>query len=242
MQETELWLTKIFNDNLAGLGNWFLSLAGLPHQTRPWADFITMQILVLAILLLLFAFLRSKLSFDRPGKLQHVFELIYEFVLGQSEDQMGHDGRKYLGYFVTVFLFVLFCNLIGLIPGLSSPTQNPVVPLGCAVATFLYYNLVGIQSNGPKYAAHFVGPIPALAPLMVPIELVSHLARPLSLTIRLYANMFAGEQVTMVFLSLTYFMIPAVFMGLHLFVALMQAYIFMLLTMIYVAGATAHEH
>jgi len=147
-----------------------------------------------------------------------------------------------MGYFGTLFLFILLCNLIGLIPGFESPTMNPSVTAGCAVATFLYYNLVGIQSNGFKYAAHFVGPVWWLAPLMIPIEIVSHLARPLSLTIRLYANMFAGEKVTMVFLGLTYFAVPAVFMGLHLFVALLQAYIFMLLTMIYVAGATAHEH
>jgi F-type H+-transporting ATPase subunit a len=94
---------------------------------------------------------------------------------------------------------------------------------------------------GP-YLAHFAGPMPLLAPIMIPIEIISHLARPLSLTIRLYANMFAGEMVTLTFLSLTYLVIPAVFMGLHVFVALLQAYIFMLLTMIYVGGAVAHEH
>ncbi len=243
MQETELWLTKIFNDHLAALGNWFLNLVGMAHQARPWADFIVMQILVMAILLVLFAVLRRRLSVDRPGKLQHTFELIYEFVHGQTEDQMGHEGSKYLTYFGTIFLFVLFSNLIGLIPGFDAPTMNPSVPAGCAAATFLYYNMVGIQSNGPiKYSKHFVGPVWQLAPLMIPIEIVSHLARPLSLTIRLYANMYAGEKVTMVFLGLTYFMVPAVFMGLHVFVALLQAYIFLLLTMIYVAGATASEH
>jgi F-type H+-transporting ATPase subunit a len=242
MQESELWLTKIFNDYLAVPGNWFLSLVRLPHQARPWADFIVMQLLVVAILVVLIAILRGRLSVDKPGKLQHVFELIYEFVHGQTEDQMGHEGEKYLTFFTTLFLFILFCNLIGLIPGFDAPTMNPVVPLGCAVATFLYYNMVGIQANGAKYAAHFVGPFWWLAPLMIPIEIVSHLARPLSLTIRLFANMYAGEKVTAVFLSLTYFVVPAVFMGLHLFVALMQAYIFMLLSMIYVAGASAHEH
>ena len=242
MQESELWLTKLFNDYLAVPGNWFLRLVGLPYHARPWADFIVMQLLVVAILVLLVLVLRGRLSVDRPGKLQHVFELNYEFVHGQTEDQMGHDGEKYLGYFATIFLFILFCNLIGLIPGFEAPTMNPVVPLGCAAATFLYYNMVGIQANGAKYAAHFVGPFWWLAPLMIPIEIVSHLARPLSLTIRLFANMYAGEKVTTVFLSLTYFVIPAVFMGLHLFVALMQAYIFMLLSMIYVAGASAHEH
>jgi F-type H+-transporting ATPase subunit a len=102
---------------------------------------------------------------------------------------------------------------------------------------------MGFREQGVgKYLAHFAGPIWWLAPLMVPIELVSHMARPLSLTIRLFANMYAGEQVTMVFLSLTYFAVPVIFMGLHVFVSLLQAYIFMLLTMIYVSGAVSHEH
>jgi len=144
---------------------------------------------------------------------------------------------------VTLFVFILFANLLGVIPGFESPTMFPSVPLGCAAATFLYYNAAGIRANGPgKYLAHFAGPVWWLAPIMLPIELVSHMARPLSLTIRLYANMFAGEQVTLAFLSLTYFVVPVVFMGLHLFVSLLQAYIFMLMTMIYVAGAVAHEH
>ncbi|HLK51681.1 MAG TPA: F0F1 ATP synthase subunit A [Bryobacteraceae bacterium] len=241
--ETELWLTRIFNDNLAGLGNSLLSLVGMPGQPRPWANFITMQILVVAFLVIVFAILRGRLSYDRPGKLQHIFELIYEFVHGQTEDQMGHSGGKYMTYFATIFIFILFCNLIGLIPGFEAPTMNPSVPAGCAILTFLYYNGVGIRANGAlKYAAHFAGPVWWLAPLMIPIEIVSHLARPLSLTIRLYANMFAGEKLTMVFLSLTYLFVPAAFMGLHFFVALLQAYIFMLLTMIYVGGATAHDH
>ena len=243
MPETELWFTKLFNDHLAGLGNAFLSLVGMHAEARPWANFITIQILVAAIIIILAAVLRARLSFDRPGRLQHIFELIYEFVAGQAEDQMGHGGTKYLAYFATIFIFILIANLIGIIPGFESPTMNPSVPAGCAIATFLYYNGVGVRSNGPvKYSAHFAGPVWWLAPLMIPIEIVSHLARPLSLTIRLYANMFAGEKLTMVFISLTYFLIPAAFMGLHVFVALLQAYIFLLLTMIYVAGAMAHDH
>lgn len=239
----EIWLTKIFNDHLAGLGNLFLSVVGMAPEPRPWANFMTMQILAVAVIVVLAAALRARLSVDRPGKLQHSFELIYEFVAGQAEDQMGHGASKYLAVFATIFIFVLVCNLLGLIPGFEAPTMNASVPAGCAIAVFLYYNLVGVQSNGVgKYAAHFAGPVWWLAPLMIPIEIVSHLARPLSLTIRLYANMFAGEKLTLVFVSLTYLVVPAAFMGLHLFVALLQAYIFMLLTVIYVAGATAHDH
>ena len=243
--EPELWITRIFNDHLAGVGKAALDLVKFHTEdpNRPWANFVVMEILVAIVIVVLFAFLKPRLSADNPGKLQHTFELIYNFLHGESEDQVGHGGARYLGYFGTIFIFILFMNLIGIIPGFESPTMSPAVPLGCAVATFLYYNAVGIAANGPgKYLAHFAGPMPLLAPLMVPIELISHLARPLSLTIRLYANMYAGEQVTMVFLSLTYFLVPAVFMGLHVFVSLLQAYIFMLLTMMYVAGAVAHEH
>ncbi|MGA3018465.1 MAG: F0F1 ATP synthase subunit A, partial [Bryobacteraceae bacterium] len=121
-------------------------------------------------------------------------------------------------------------------------TMNPSVTAGCALSTFAYYNLKGLQVNGIRYLGHFAGPLWWLAPLMFPIEIISHLARILSLTVRLYANIFAGEQVTMVFLGLTKFGPPVIFMGLHIFVGVVQAYIFMLLAMVYVGGAVAHEH
>jgi len=243
MHDKEIWLQKLFNDYLPGVGNAFLRLVGQPAQARPWADYVVMELLVALILVVVFALLRPRLSVDKPGNLQHTFEVIRDFVYGESEDSVGHGGSKYLAYFGTIFLFVLCCNLIGIVPGFKSPTQFPSVPAGCAVATFCYYNLMGLRAQGAgKYLAHFAGPMPFLAPLMIPIELISHMARPLSLTVRLFANMYAGEQVTLVFLSLTYFVIPAVFMGLHVFVSLLQAYIFMLLTMMYVSGAVSHEH
>src|SRR5215831_7338736 len=245
MHETEeIAITRLFNDHLAGLGNALTGLVGLPHADRPWANFVTMQLLVAAIIIVLFAILKPRLSMDRPGKLQHTFELAYNFFNEQTEEQVGHHGHTYLAFFGTLFFFILFSNLIGVIPGFEAPTMaSASVPAGLAMAVFLYYNLVGIQANGiGKYLAHFAGPMPLLAPLMIPIELVSHMARPLSLTIRLWANMFAGEQVTGVFLRLTLVLVPAVFMGLHVFVSFLQAYIFMLLSMMYVAGATADEH
>jgi F-type H+-transporting ATPase subunit a len=132
--------------------------------------------------------------------------------------------------------------LIGVIPGLQSPTQVPSVPAGCAMVVFLYYNYLGVRNMGPlKYLGHFAGETPALWVIMFPIEIISHLARPMSLTIRLFANMFAGDQVTVVFLGLTYLVAPALFMGLHVFVGFLQAYIFALLTMIYVSEAVAHQ-
>jgi F-type H+-transporting ATPase subunit a len=240
--EPELWITQLFNDHLAGLGNSILGMVGAHPDPRPWANFIVMQFVVVLLLMMVVALLRFRLSADRPGSFQQAFELLYEFVYGQAEDQIGHEGRRYMGYFGTIFLFILTANLIGIVPCFESPTQNPSVTAGCALTTFIYYNLVGIQALGFKYPLTFAGPVWWLAPLMLPIEVISHMARCLSLTVRLYANMFAGEQVTMVFLKLTFFLVPVIFMGLHVFVGLIQAYIFMLLTMVYVGGAVAHEH
>jgi len=245
MQEHELGVTALFNQYLPGLGNAALDLVGLhaENPAKPWANFVTVEIVVAVFIMLLVAAVRPKLSMDKPGKLQHIFEMIYGFLRGQSEEVMGHQGPHYLRMFNTLFVFILFCNLIGIIPAFESPTMFPPVTLGCALVTFCYYHIMGVREQGiGKYLAHFVGPVPALAPLMVPIEFISHLARPLSLTIRLYANMFAGEQVTVVFLGLTYLIAPVIFMGLHVFVAFLQAYIFALLTMVYVQGAVAHDH
>lgn len=241
----EAWLTQFFNAHFAAFANWLLSLFGqkADNPVEPWADFIVMQLLVALILIALFAFLRARLSVNKPGATQHVFELIHGFISGEAEGQIGHSGHRYILIFETLFIFILAANLIGVIPGFISPTQVIYVPVGCALIAFLYFNWVGIRKHGlVKYSAHFAGPIPWLAPLMLPIEIISTLARPMSLSVRLFANMYAGEQVTLVFLGLTYLIFPAVFMGLHVFVALLQAYIFMLLTMIYVAGAVAEEH
>ncbi len=244
MPENEIWLTRLFNDYLAGLGNWLLSLFRVhaEHPSRPWTNFITMQLLVAAIIVVLFAVLRPRLSMDRPGKTQHIFEAVYTFLRGEASDSIGHDGPKFLPFLGTLFFFILFSNLIGIIPGFESPTMSPSVPCGCALLVFVYYNFMGFKQQGILgYMAHFAGPIWWLAPLMIPIELVSHLARPLSLTIRLFANMLAGDKVTMAFLGLTYLVVPAVFMGLHVFVSFLQAYIFVLLTMIYLSETVPHE-
>jgi len=244
MPEHELWITRFFNDYLAAPANAILDAVGQPahNPARPWVNFITMEILVALIIVVMFAILRSSLSMDKPGKLQHFWEVIYDFLHGQTHEVIGHDGHKYLAFTGTLFIFVLFGNLIGIIPSLESPTMFPAVTAGCAMAAFLYYNMIGISVQGAwKYFLHFFGPVWWMAFLMFPIEIVSHLARPMSLTIRLYANMLAGEKVTVVFLGLTYLVMPAVFMLLHVFVSLLQAYVFAVLTMIYIGGAVAHE-
>lgn len=240
----ELWITKIFNAHLAGPANSLLNAVNLPakDQANPWSDWLVCEILVVGFVLVFFAILRSRLSVDRPGKLQHTMELTYEFIHASAEEIVGHDGPRYLAFFGTIFLFILFMNLIGLIPGFDSPTMYPMVPLGLAVSTFLFYHYAGIRTHGGGYIKQFLGPFWWLAFLMLPIELISHFARPLSLTVRLFANMFAGEQVYLTFTALTKFLIPVIFIGLHLFVSFLQAYIFMLLAMVYVGGAVSHEH
>jgi F-type H+-transporting ATPase subunit a len=241
----EAWLTKLFNAYLGGLGNSLLHLFGqsAANSAEPWADFMVMQLLVAAIILILFAVLRARLSVTTPGPLQHVFELIHNFLDEQAADQVGHDSHKHSVMFETLFVFLLIANLIGIIPGFVSPTQVIYVPVGCALLAFLYFNGAGIRKQGLfTYLKHFSGPILAMAPLMFVIEIIGTLARMLSLSVRLFANMYAGEQVTLVFLGMVPLAIPAVFMGLHVFVGMLQAYIFVLLLMIYVGGAVAQEH
>ncbi len=243
--EKELWISVPFNKFLAGPANACLNAFGIKaaNPARPWADWLTIEIAVVLFIILLFAFLRTRLSVDKPGKLQHCFELLYEFLRAQAEEVVGHGSKRFLAFFGTIFIFVLFMNLTGIIPTLVSPTMFVAVPFGLAVSTFIYYHGVGLRAHGlGGYIKQFFGPMIYLAWLMLPIELISHSARLLSLTVRLYANMFAGEQVTDAFMTLTYVIVPVIFMGLHIFVSFLQAYIFSLLAMVYVGGAVAHEH
>lgn len=241
--EAETWSTALFNRFLAGPLDAFWSALGVPHSAaHPWETWLTMEILVAVIIFVLFALLRSRLSVEHPGKFQLTFEALYKFLAGQAHEALEHGSSKYVPFIGTLFIFILFMNLIGIIPGFESPTMTPAVPCGLAVCVFLYYNYMGIREQGiGKYLAHFAGPVWYLAWLMIPIEIISHLSRPLSLTVRLFGNMFAGDKVTMTFLGLTYFVVPVIFMGLHVFVAFLQAFIFMLLSTIYIAGAVAHE-
>src|SRR6202790_5591976 len=187
MPEHEInpWTTQRFNRFLAGPLASFLNAIGRPPENpaHPWENWITMEILVVVIIMVLFAFLRSRLSADKPGRLQLTFEAIFNFISGQAHDAVEHGANKYVPFIGTLFIFVLFMNLIGVIPGFESPTMTPAVPAGLAVAAFLYYNAMGFRELGTvTYLKHFVGPIWQLFFIMIPIELISHLARPLSLT------------------------------------------------------------
>jgi F-type H+-transporting ATPase subunit a len=202
-----------------------------------------LELLIAAGLIVFFLLVRATLSVERANPAQHIAEMIHEFIGGQAEQVIGHGYQRFQAYVTCIFLFVLLNNLSGLIPGITAPTTSIMVTLGLAVPTFLYYNFYGVREQGPVgYFKHFCGPIWWMAPLLLPIEIVSHLARVMSLSVRLYANMFAGDLVTLVFFSLIPIGIPVIFLGLHLFVSLIQAFVFMLLTMIYLSLAVAHEH
>jgi F-type H+-transporting ATPase subunit a len=210
-----------------------------------------MELLVVLLLTIFFIAVRTRLSVERPGALQHTMEGIDGFVNDLANETISSHPEKFVPYLTVLGLFILSCNLIGLVPGLESPTAVPIVPLGCALLTWFYYHYQGLRANGPVgYLKHFIGPqegMPLavrmfLPVLLFPIELFSHAARVLSLTVRLFANMFAGEMVTLVFFSLVPVGIPIIFEGLHIGVSFIQTYIFVLLACVYLGEATAHEH
>jgi F-type H+-transporting ATPase subunit a len=194
-------------------------------------------------LIAVFFFIRVSLSVERANPVQHVAEMLHEFIGGQAEQVIGHGYERFQAYVTCIFLFVLICNLSGLIPGITAPTTSIMVTLGLAIPTFFFYNFHGIRAQGPiGYLKHFAGPVWWMAWLIFPIEIFSDVIRIMSLSVRLYANMFAGDLVTMVFFSLVPVGVPVIFLGLHLFVSLIQAFVFMLLTMIYLSLAVSHEH
>ncbi len=240
----QLWFTEILNRFCGSAVTSLLNSLGIhpKYPAAPIPNSLAMELLVFSSLLILFVLVRSRLSVDNPGGLQHLFESVEGFIKGQSNEIIGHHSEGYTPFLAALLFFILFCNLIGVIPGFESPTAVPIVPLGCAICSFVYYQTQGFKHAGIGYLKHFAGPMPALAPLMIPIELISHFARMLSLTIRLFANMFAGDMVTLVFFSLVPIGVPILFLGLHIGVSLLQTYIFVLLTTVYLQGAVADEH
>lgn len=221
------------------------------YPATPITNSFAMELLVVLLLTIFFVAVRMRLSVERPGGLQHTMEAIYGFVNNLASETISNHPEKYVPYLTALGLFILSCNLIGLVPGLESPTAVPIVPLGCALLTWFYYHFQGVRANGPAgYLKHFMGPqegLPLavrlfLPILLFPIEVFSHMARVLSLTVRLFANMFAGDMVTLVAFSLIPLGVPIVLQGLHIFVSLIQTYIFVLLTCVYLGEATAQEH
>ena len=242
--EPQLLFTRLLNHYFAGPVDALLRAVHVtPAYARaPITNAVSMELLAFVALIVYFVIVRLSLSVETPNGVQHLAEMTYGFVSDQSEQIIGHGFEQFTGYLTALGLFILLSNLMGLIPGLESPTANVVVPLGFALVTFVYYHYHGFKSNGLQYYKQFVGPVWWMSWLLLPVELISHCARILSLTVRLYANMFAGDLLTLVFFSLVPVGVPLVFLGLHLGVAVIQAYEFMLLAAIYLSLAVAHEH
>jgi len=258
-------------EHLSQLTVWVNHLVG---RTIP--EYLVMSVVVLILGTVLALFLRSRLSVERPGGMQQVAEMLLTNPLGFGikdllEENVGHGGDKFIAFTGSISIFILLANLLGVIPAFSSPTGGslPVVPLGCALLTFLYFNWQGLRHHGvggylltfagsPKKIADWL-----LAVLLFPVELLSTSARLLSLTVRLWANIFASDLLYAIFLSLlvklTLFgwekfpvlgvvlgvlpmLIPLAFIGLHIFVSVIQAYVFTVLPAIYLGMATADEH
>ena len=240
----QLWFTELLNRYFGALTTNLLRRLGIKpaYPAAPINNIVAMELLVILILIVFFLVVRARLSAERPGKLQHMIETAQEFIAGQAKSIIGHDYHRHLPYILALGFFILLCNLLGLAPGFESPTANPTVPLGCAITTFIYYHFYGIHQHGLSYIKQFLGPVGLLAPLMFLIEIISHFARILSLTVRLYANMFAGDMVTRAFFSLVPILVPVAFLGLHLFVALVQTFIFVTLTTVYIGLAVSKEH
>lgn len=240
----QLWFTKLLNYLFAPAAASLLHRIGIQpaDPAAPITNTVAMQILVVLLLIIFFIVIRSRLSVEKPGRVQHVAEMMEEFVADQAEGVIGHGYKRYVPYALALGYFILLCNIIGLVPGFESPTAKAVVPLGCAVVTFIYYHFHGLRHHKLHYYKQFIGPIWLLAPLMLLIEVISHFARILSLTVRLYANIFAGDLVTQAFFSLVPILIPVAFLGLHLFVALVQTFIFVMLALVYLGMAVSEEH
>ena len=205
-------------------------------------DHVVMAIFVAVVLSGFAIFFRRRISVENPGRLQLVLEAVVGGLLSLLRDNVGAKGRPFLGLVGTLALFILVSNLFGLVPFFSSPTVSINMPVGCAIVAFLYYNFQGIRAHGAKkYFAHFLGPSPWLAIVMLPIEIISHLSRILSLSVRLFGNIFGEELVVVVFAFLIPFVVPVPMMAFGVFGSTLQAFVFTMLTVIYLGGAVAAE-
>jgi F-type H+-transporting ATPase subunit a len=271
MEEHVSWVTQIVNHYLGGAVMALLSALHIQPENSelPIPEHVVMALVVLVVVTVLALILRSRLSVERPGSFQQVAEMLISNPMGFGvrdlvEENVPHHPERHIAFVGSIGIFVLMSNLTGAFPALSSPTANKTVPLACAILTFLYFNWQGIRQLGPaKYVAHFAGPVPWLAPLIFPVEIISTSARILSLTVRLWANILASDLIYSIFLGLFVSLstwgwaktpvlgvvlavlpatLPILFIGLHIFVAIVQAYIFTILPSVYLGLATADEH
>jgi F-type H+-transporting ATPase subunit a len=229
MEHPFLFFVKLFE--LIGLGNF---AHAYPHVIYTW--------FVMAILIV-FGYLGAKAVALVPSKGQNLLEIIVsgieEFAVGIT----GEEGRWLLPLVATVFLYIATCNLIGLIPGFYPPTASLNTTLSCALVVVIFTHIIGIKYHGVKYIKHFLGPVWWMIPIILPIELIGHLARILSLSFRLFGNMMGHELVLAILFGLAgAFFAPLPIMALGIFVALVQAFVFFLLSVMYFTSAMEHAH
>jgi F-type H+-transporting ATPase subunit a len=222
-------------------------IAPTPLGVLPQHTFTAVFVAVLLIVLACLA--RRSLSRTRDSiipdsglSLRNLMELLVEFIVGLTDGIIGKKGRPYVPLFGSFFAFILTANLMGLIPGFAPPTSNLNTTLGLGIVSFCAYNFFGVRTHGVGYAKHFMGPVLFLAPLFIILEGVSHLVRPVSLGLRLFGNMFGDHLAVEIFTDLSKIGVPVIFYLLGTLVSLIQAFVFTLLSVIYVAMAISHEH
>lgn len=241
MEEHRLVIVDLVNKLL----KWVFTLLGIGFD--PGKDIIpghlVLAVLVTTVLIVFFKLTVKNISIF-PGKMQNVLEMFLGFFRGMVDDMMGKEGRKFIPALATLGLFIAVSNLMGLLPELEAPTAKWDTTAGCALFIFLYYHYQGVRKHGlwGYIKASFLGPVWWLAWLFFPIEVVSHFSRPLSLSMRLFGNVFGEDLVIIIIAGLVPFVAPLPIMGLAAFTSLLQAFIFVMLSTIYLAGAVAHEH
>ncbi|MEI6703365.1 MAG: F0F1 ATP synthase subunit A [Deltaproteobacteria bacterium] len=219
----------------------FRKLLAPLHINASSADAIAYTWLVILLLLVL-SFLATSALKSIPGGMQNFMETVIGGIENMIVETMGEHGRPFFPLIATLAIFVLVSNLIGLIPGFFPPTANINTTAACAIIVFLSTHVVGIKHHGLHYVKHFLGPIWWLAPMIFFIEIIGHLSRPVSLTLRLFGNMNGHELVLMVFFALAPFMVPLPMMLMGVLVSFIQAFVFMLLAMIYIQGSLEEAH
>jgi F-type H+-transporting ATPase subunit a len=208
-------------------------------------DYLVMCGVVVVFFLVLGLFVRSRLSVENPGRIQIILEDLISYVIGMLHDDIGPKGIRYLSLIAMIGGFILVGNLMGLFPGVIPATMNINVTLACALIVWLYYHYQGVKEQGiVSYLKHFAAPpgIPvALAPIMLPIEVISHLSRVMSLSLRLFGNIFGEKLVVLILASIAPFFVPLPIMFLGVIIGTLQALIFIKLTMIYLSAAVATD-
>ena len=212
-----------------------------PLTSEAGVDAVVHAWLVMALLIIIAIVVKTRIT-KVPGRLQNFVELCIIGIEKTIVDNMGERGKPYFPLIATLAFFILTSNLLGLIPGFFPPTANLNTTAACALIVFITTHIVGVRHHGFRYLKHFMGPVWWLAPLMIPVEIIGHLSRPLSLSFRLFGNMNGHELILLIFFGLVPFLVPLPMMIMGVLVALLQTFVFMLLAVIYIQGSLEEAH